>query len=98
MYTFKKNYVHIIYKIEKVQCVYDSKLIALKMNTNKSKGRANINKEINRLTSLSMFSNVWALLSFQVNHIRHICIRHHSLNPEHKKDFTPHLMGKLTME
>ena len=44
---------------KKVQCVYDSKLIALKMNTNKSKGRANINKEINRLTSLSTFSNVW---------------------------------------
>ena len=32
--------------IRKVECVYDSKFTALEMNTNRSKGIANKNKEI----------------------------------------------------
>ena len=46
--SFWKSMVFFLWVIEvllkrKVHCVYDSKLIALEANTNKSKGRANRN-------------------------------------------------------
>ena len=47
--------------IRKIQCVYDSKPTALETNTNKSKGRANRNKEIKHGNTMCKTPNTRSL-------------------------------------